>query len=424
MQNGTTNTQPAAPAAPPTSAAGAGKMSGLAKWRPSPWLTQKLILLAIIAAVGVGAFFWGRRQQAAAAKVDTELGNYSQRPVAYLYGDKAVTREELGEYLIARFGAERLDFMLNRKIVELECAKHGIACSDTEVEDRFQHDLKMINPYMTEKEFVGSILQRFGKSLYEWKEDVIRPKILMERLVKATVKITDADIQESYAARYGPRVECRMIVCEKDKAAIAQKIWEHARKGREAFLEEARKQFIPTLAQSEGRVPPIHRHFGERDLEDAAFRLKEGDVSPLLPMKDGTFVILLCEKQLPANVSVRLEDVRVALAKETHDMRVAQKIPDAFTEMRKRANPQKLLDNAGTPSAAGMAPLPPSSGGGPVSLPPSNVVTPPPPVPGEVKVGELPAPPTPNSTPMGVKLPDKGPTPLPKLPPLPPELKK
>ncbi|MBI3821897.1 MAG: peptidylprolyl isomerase [Planctomycetes bacterium] len=425
MQNGVTNAQPPA-AAPPavttTAPTATGKTSWVAKLQ-NPWVLHKLLMLAIIVGVGVGAFCWGRKLQQATANSQEEIDrNISQRAVAYLYGDKIVTRQEFGEYLIDRCGADRLDYMLNRKIVEIECAKHGITATNAEVEERFQHDLKMINPYMTEKDFVSTILHRFGKTLLEWKEDVIRPKLMMEKYVKATVKITDVDLQEGYEARYGPRVDCRMIVCEKDKAAIAQKIWEYAKKNRDSFLEEARKQYIPNLAQNEGRVPPIHKNFGDKDLENMAFALQEGEVSRLLKMSDGTFVILLCEKKLPANVTIRFDDVRTSLAKEMYDLRVAQKIPDAFTEMRNRAKPNKVLDNTGSPSTSMVsADGPPLSSPGPIILPKSDVKIPAPPVPGAVTPPSGEATPLPPALPpTGVILPKAIAPPAPIVPPMPP----
>ena len=38
--------------------------------------------------------------------------------MATIYGNIPITREELGEFLISRFGADRLEFLVNRKIVE------------------------------------------------------------------------------------------------------------------------------------------------------------------------------------------------------------------------------------------------------------------------------------------------------------------
>src|SRR5438874_2664672 len=43
-----------------------------------------------------------------------------KRVVAYLYGNVPVTREELGDFLIARGGHEKLELLLNKKIIEIE----------------------------------------------------------------------------------------------------------------------------------------------------------------------------------------------------------------------------------------------------------------------------------------------------------------
>jgi hypothetical protein len=141
-----------------------------------------------------------------------------------------------------------------------------------------------------------------------------------------------------------------MIVLDGRDMSVAQKTWEQARKGRAEFLEQARKQFIPQLAKDEGKVPPIHKHLGDKDLEDAAFRMKEGEISNLMKMGDGTCVILLCEKKLPADVRVNFETVRAKLHKDMTEMRIAQKLPEVFKEMRDRANPRMVLDNRGVSS--------------------------------------------------------------------------
>ena len=324
----------------------------LARFQPTPWLARKLVMLAMLVGVAVSAFCWGRWQNAQAtqpgknSKLDGPYlsttpasGDYNRRIVAYMYNNVAVTREELGEYLIARFGADRLEFMVNRKIVEAEARKQNIYVSDGDVNVRFERDLKTFGTPMDEKSFVNTILHRFGKTLYEWKEDVIRPKLMMEQMVHPMVKasLKEKDLQEGYEARYGPMVECRMIVLVKNDARTAQLILDEVRKGRNAFLEQARKQEIPNLAQNEGKVPPIHKHFGDFLLEDTAFRLKEGEVSGLLQLKEnGSWVILLCEKHLPANASVSFESVRAKMYAEMEEVRLAQKIPEVFAEMHRK----------------------------------------------------------------------------------------
>ena len=60
---------------------------------------------------------------------------------------------------------------------------------------------------LTEKEFSSQVLKRFNKSVYEWKEDVIRPKLCLERLVKPLIVVTSEDLQKGYEAKYGHRVQ-------------------------------------------------------------------------------------------------------------------------------------------------------------------------------------------------------------------------
>lgn len=315
-------------------------------------------------------------------KIDPKHPDYGKRIVAYYGDDVPIYRTELGEYLIERFGQERLAFMVNRRIVEVECQKHNIVVTDAEVDARFQEDLRSFNTHLTEQEFVNSILHKFGKTLFEWKEDVIRPKIMMEKLVEATTVITDADMKQGFEARYGPRVDCRMIVITKENKAVVAKVWENARKGESAFLEEARKQAIPDLAMAQGKVPPIHKHFGDQALESMAFRLKEGEVSVPLEMKDGSRVILFCEKHLKANEAVSFENERSRLALEMKALRISQKIPETFAKLYKEARPRFLLNNAG--QLAGVVPPPqplPSNG---VVSSQVKIDIPPPPVPQEI----------------------------------------
>src|SRR5687768_6887277 len=100
---------------------------------------RKLVQGGIVAGVAAAAFCWGRqgatspaaaqhsaRHGEAAGAVPAGHPDYARRVVAFIHGNIPISREELGEYLIARFGAERLEFLVNRRIIELECQKRRI----------------------------------------------------------------------------------------------------------------------------------------------------------------------------------------------------------------------------------------------------------------------------------------------------------
>jgi hypothetical protein len=356
--------------------------------KPNPWLGKKLLMAAVLIGVGVGSFCWGRRHASATTPESDPVqaaanGGGGTRVVAYV-NDQPVFREELGEYLIARLGADRLPFLVNRKIVEMECRKHNIVVTDEDVNYRFQQELKTFGGgvALSEADFVNNILRRFNKTLYEWKEDVIRPKIMMEYLVRGSIKITDADVRDGFEARYGPKVECRMIVLDKNERRV-QEVWDKVKNSPEAFLKAAKEQGIPNLATAGGLVPPIHKHFGDKGLEDAAFRLRPGEVSSPVQMKDESWVILMCERHVPENKLVRFEEERMKVHKEVEELRVAQKIPEVFKKLHDEARMVLMLRPEGSPvSVRSEPPMPkvqPPVGQGPVQMPPN---TPPPPPPG------------------------------------------
>jgi len=318
-------------------------------------LLRKSVLAFVMIAATVAAFYWGRLGSSVDAQQVQPRGtapgqqaksatDYSQRVVAYMYDNMPVTREELGEYLIARFGQERVEFLINRRIVEMACQAKGVYVTDGEVEAQFKEELRSISPNMTAQEFTNQVLKRFNKSLYEWKEDVIRPKLLLAKLCRPMVEVTQEDLRKAYEARFGPMVECRMIAFQKENRHMSE-IWTKIKDNEAEFAQQAAAQPNPTLAAKGGKIPPIHKYFGDAKIEDVAFKLQAGQVTPLMEMPDGTFIVLKCDKHLPANYTKTFESVRLDLEKEMREFKLSQKIPEYFAELRKQAHPRVLITN-------------------------------------------------------------------------------
>ena len=57
-------------------------------------------------------------------------------------------------------------------------------------------------------------------------------------------------------------------------------------------------------ASSSGLIQPIRRHLGDPKLEQAAFAMKQGEISPVVQVGD-QFVILKCEGHLAAGKADR-----------------------------------------------------------------------------------------------------------------------
>lgn len=281
-----------------------------------------------------------------------EIGDYSKRVVATVFDKYMITRADLAEHLIARFGKERIEYLVNRKILEIECAKHNVYITDSQVEAQFKKDLYDMK--VTEKQFHDQILKRFNKTVFEWKEDVIRPKLALNQLVQPQIVVTHDDVKKGFEATYGPKVRCRMIVYPRDTSGGVRNrindIWlaiKNSTNVTAAFLEEAEKQPLHNLAATKGEIPPIHMHFPDPQVEREVFALKPGQISRVMSVGD-TEVIFLCEAHIPQDTTKVLDNERSKLEKEIFDRKTAQAVAQYFPELRKRANPRYYGIERGT----------------------------------------------------------------------------
>jgi PPIC-type PPIASE domain len=329
-------------------------MKRILTWlRSRPGFWRQTVMVLIMLGATVAAFYWGR--MGVSSRVDAQQprpgapaqpgsqfpSDYSRRPVASIYDNTTITREELGEYLISRLGPERLELMINRRIVDMNCQAKGVVVTEAEVDAQFKAELKDLGN-VTPQDFNNQILKRFNKTMFEWREDVIRPKLMLTKYCRPMVQVTEEDLHKAYEAKFGPKVECRMIAFAKDNKRRSD-IWVKIKDNEAEFAREAMSQYLPNLAASQGKIPPINKHFGDAKIEAAAFALQPGQISPLIELPDGTFVVLKCDKHLPPNMVKTFADMRVELDKEMREVKLAQKIQEVFAQMRAQANPRIYL---------------------------------------------------------------------------------
>jgi len=282
------------------------------------------------------------------APVEARAAHPDPRVLAVVYGTIPITRDDLGEFLIARGGYDKLDLVVNKKIIEIETARRGAGVTQAEIDAALADDLKGLG--VTKDDFVKVVLPKYGRSLHEWVEDVVKPRLVLTKLCRDRVKVTAEDVKRLYENRYGEKRQAKLLLWKKDEFRLAQKQWAEARKGDAEFDSLARAQHDPNLAAAAGLVAPIGRH-GDADsplIEEVVFTLKVGEVSQLLESPAG-IVCVKCVAHIPANAAVTLESVRAALEKDVYEKTLAREIPAFFAELKRAAAPNLLLK--GPPSA-------------------------------------------------------------------------
>jgi PPIC-type PPIASE domain len=271
-----------------------------------------------------------------------------KRFVAYIHGGKVpITREDLGEYLIARFGTEKIDLLVNKVIIETACKEKGIEVTEAEIDAALQEDLKGIA--VDKRTFVDGVLKQYGKTMYEWREDVLRPKIQITKLCKMHVTVTEEDIKRAFEEEFGTRIDGRIIIWPKGQEKVPFAMYEKLRSSEEEFDNAARTQASPNLAALGGRIKPFGRGAGtSTDLEMQAFKLKPGQISTIIESKEGS-VIFKCDRIIPPDDNIKLDDHRERLTRVCYDKKLALEIPKKCRELRDVAQPVVLLRRKETP---------------------------------------------------------------------------
>jgi hypothetical protein len=270
--------------------------------------------------------------------------DYASRPVAYIHGNIPVTRKDLGEFLIARGGAEKVELLVNKMIIEAACQKAGITVTAKEMEAALEEDLGGLS--IKKEQFIQVVLPRYGKSYYEWMEDVIRPRLLLSKLCRDRIQITEADLRIQFEREYGEKRRVQIIGWPKsDNLKAIQETYAKIRTSQEEFDRAARSQPNPSLAAANGYVKPISRHLPsqEKQVETRAFSMQPGEVSEIIGTSQG-YIVMKLHEIIPPDQSVKFEDVKPRLEKQAFEERMSQEIPKFFAELRAEANPKILFD--------------------------------------------------------------------------------
>ncbi len=266
--------------------------------------------------------------------------------LAVMYGGTVpVTRTDLGEFLIARGGYEKLESLINVRIVGMEAAKRGVSVSPEEIEAALQDDLKGIGEKgVTKEDFVAKILPLTKKTLTDYIDDEVRPRMLLGKMCQDKVQVTADDLQKAFERHYGEKRLARIILWGKDEFRRANKEWNEARQGETEFARIARAQSDPNLAAAGGQIRPIGRHGDAPNplIEKVVFTLKDGELSELFQTSAGILCIK-CVGVVPPTAGVKLEDVRPALEKEVFAQKLGREIPALFATLRAAANPNLIL---------------------------------------------------------------------------------
>src|SRR5262249_36938457 len=160
-------------------------------------------------------------------------------------------------------------FLVNRRIIDLECQQRKIVVSDADVDKTLEEDLKLLG--CDQKVFEKDLLGKWGKNMFEWREDVIRPRLMLTLLCQGRAKCTEDEVKQCFEAHYGEKLECRVILWPPEQANHALREYPLIRDSEEEFARKAKSQASTNLAAAGGKLPVFGRFtLGDKVLEDEA----------------------------------------------------------------------------------------------------------------------------------------------------------
>ena len=250
-----------------------------------------------------------------------------------------ITRQQLANECLRRFGEDVLKSVINTQLVFNECKKRGIVITEKDVNDEIVIRAKRFG--MSGERYINLICSRRNITVDRLKNDIIWSELALRRLAASNLEVTKEEIDARMEFEFGGKVQVREIAVNSETQA--QKLHAEVTKNPESFGRIAKDYSVdPNSASVRGLLPPIRRNSGFPRFEKVAFSLQPGQISDIFQVED-KFIILKCERHFPP---VELQPAQLA---EVHERIVEEitddKLANAATEMFKQMQESVKLVN-------------------------------------------------------------------------------
>jgi parvulin-like peptidyl-prolyl isomerase len=293
------------------------------------------------------------QSQAQVVKVlNDPLQSRAHPGVAALINGYPVNIAELARVCVDRHGQEVLEGTINRRLLEQACKRQRVSVTVAEMDQEIARAAAAMLPLKDGKpdvaKLIDTITKEQGITEEIYRADSVWPSVALKKLVGDKVEVSQDDLQKGFEANFGPRMRVRAILFNNQRKA--QQVWELARKEptEENFGDLAEKYSIEAASRTlRGEVPPIQKWSGNPAIEKAAFALNKGDLSPILDMGRGQYVVLYgLGPTDPPHVRVTFEDVKQQIYDDIHEKKLRLKMADYFQKLQDEATVDNYL--AGT----------------------------------------------------------------------------
>lgn len=331
-------------------------------------------------AIVAGIMFQWMRPDTARSDVDPAAAAPSQSSqVLARVNGQTIHYDVVARDAVERYGAEILDNIINRTIIQQACDEHGVTVTPAEVQQEVIDIASKFNlPLETWYQMLAS---ERGITPDQYHRDVIWPMLALKKLAGADVTVTEEDMYRAFERDYGPRVRARLILIE-GNVRQANEIWDKCNAAPETFDALAKEYSAdPNTRPLGGLIPPIRRNGGDARIEEVAFAMQPGQISDLIAVEGvvDRYVVLKCEGFTEPIVN-DIRQVWDELLAQITEEKVQESVAITFEKLRESAEVHNALtqtSSEGSPYQSARRPSDVEQAAGSATLSGSTSATPP-----------------------------------------------
>ena len=222
-------------------------------------------------------------------------GTKPLKVVAQVNGEN-ITRNQLAQACLDRYGKETLEGYLNKRLIKQACEKHQIVITeellDKEIERMAKKFGMSVDRWLTMLQQERNIAPDLYRNEHMW------INLALRQLASQEIEVTPEQLAKAFESEFGPKVKVRLIA--HSNLATITELRKQALANPDEFGALAKEHSEDQAsASARGLIPPIGKHVGDASLEAEAFSLKEGDISQLVKIAN-QYILMKCEKRIPS----------------------------------------------------------------------------------------------------------------------------
>ena len=258
--------------------------------------------------------------------------------VATVNGEE-ISRNDLAKYALWHYGSAVLESMVNKQLIMQHCARVNIAVTQAEVDAEMDRVARRFG--LPIDQWVKMLKEERGISKAQYANDILWPTLALRKLAASDTKVTPEELQKARATNFGAAIKARLIACNTQEKA--RQVHAKAVAQPDDFGDLA-KHYSDDInsASAKGLIQPIRPHIGDPKIEQAAFSLKPGQISQIIPVGH-QFVFLKCEEVIPARTPPKNADEQ--LAEQIRESKLREVAGEVFKRLQAAAKVENVFND-------------------------------------------------------------------------------